>query len=48
MRASGVVVLTGTEVHSTQAVLKGLPANVHISGRPQLSPDSVGRGSSGL
>ena len=39
---------TGTEVHSMQAVPDGLPANVHVSGRPQLPPDGAGRGSSGL
>ena len=39
---------TGTEVHSMQAVPDGLPANVYISGRPQLPSDGAGRGSSGL
>ena len=36
----------GTEVHSMHAVPDGLPANVHVSGRPQLSPVSAKRGSS--
>jgi len=39
---------TGTEVHSMQAVPDALPANVHISGCPQLPPYGAGRGSSGL
>ena len=39
---------TGTEDHSMQAVPDGLPANAHVSNRPQLHPGGGGRGSSGL
>ena len=38
----------GMEVHNMQAVPDGLPANVHVSCRPQLPPDGAGRGNSGL